>query len=162
MLKVKTAIFIFIFTLCFGVFESNAQCSCVPSRKNITPTSEFKSADAVFVGKVIKLQKSERVKQTGSYTETVKFELESAWKTDLPKTVIVVNKIQGCLNGFEENEKWLVYAYKKSDGTFGTLCFCSRTTILSTAEQDLNEFEKNGEKETKVLEETKRVTSTEN
>ena len=146
----------------FGAPGMLAQCACAKYPHEIKPIEEFNSADAVFIGKVIKLEKSERDEKTGSYIETVVFEVQKVWKTDLPKTVTIVNKIQGCINGFEINEQWLIYAYKKSDKTFGTGCCCSRTTSISKASEDLNEFKKNGEIEMKILEEHEPDKSTEN
>ena len=151
-MKTKSFFFIFLFIFCFVVSEGYAQCSCTAKYRNITASKEFEYADIVFVGKIIELKKSGRDAKTGSYTETVKFEVRKIWKADSPKIITVVNKIQGCLNGFEKDEEWLVYGYKNSDGTFGTGCCCSRTSILSKADEDLKEFEKNGVREMKILE----------
>jgi hypothetical protein len=134
----------------FGASETFAQCSCVAERRDITPRKEFKLADAVFIGKVIEIKQTVRDKDTGSYVETVKFEVRKAWKQDLDPLVIIQNKIQGCVNGFDENEEWLVYAYKKEDGTLGTYCCCSRTRLLSKAAEDLKEFEATGEQPAKI------------
>jgi hypothetical protein len=134
----------------FGASETLAQCSCVAERRDITPHEEFKLADAVFIGKVIEIKKTARDKDTGSYVETVKFEVRKAWRQDLDSLVIIRNKIQGCINGFDENEEWLVYAYKKQDGTLGTYCCCSRTRLLSKAANDLKEFEAEGEQPAKI------------
>ncbi len=41
------------------------------------------------------------------------------------------------MNGFDHNEEWLVYAYRHADGTVGTYCCCSRTTLLAKADDDL-------------------------
>lgn len=134
----------------FGVGETLAQCSCVAERKDITPHKEFKLADAVFIGKVIEIKKTDHDKDTGSYVETTKFEVKKAWKQDLDAFVIIQNKIRGCINGFDENEEWLVYAYKKQDGTFSTYCCCSRASLLAKAVEDLKEFETKGELPTKI------------
>ena len=136
--------------LYFGASETFAQCSCVAEYRDITPHKEFKLADAVFIGKVIEIKKTDRDKDTGSYVETVKFEVTKAWKQDLDAFVIIQNKIQGCVNGFDENEVWLVYAYKQQDGRLGTYCCCSRTRLLSKAAEDLKEFEVKGESPTKI------------
>jgi hypothetical protein len=142
--------------LLLGLFYSGAsvtfaQCSCVAERRDITPHKEFELADAVFIGKVIEIKKTARDKDTGSYVETVKFEVRKAWKQDLDSLVIIQNKVQGCINGFDENEEWLVYAYKKQDGALGTYCCCSRTKPLSKAGEDLKEFEERGERPRKII-----------
>jgi len=134
----------------FGASETFAQCSCVAERRDITPHKEFKLADAVFIGKVIEIKNTARDKDIGSYVETVKFEVKKTWKQDLDHFVIIQNKIRGCINGFEENEEWLVYAYKMQDGALGTYCCCSRTRLFSKAAEDLKEFEANGEQPTNI------------
>jgi hypothetical protein len=136
--------------LYFGASETSAQCSCVAERRHITPHKEFKLADAVFIGKVIEIKNTPRDKDTGSYVETVKFEIKKAWKQDLDSLVVIQNKIQGCINGFEVNEEWLVYVYEMEDSTLGTYCCCSRTKLLSKAAEDLKEFESNGEQQREI------------
>jgi hypothetical protein len=133
-----------------GASQTFAQCTCATAYRDITPHNEFKLADAVFIGKVVEIKKTAREENTNSYVETVKFELKKAWKQDLDAFITIRNKIQGCLNGFKENEEWLVYAYKNQDGTLGTYCCCSRTTLLSKAVEDLKEFDAKGEQPTKI------------
>ena len=158
-MKTKSVFFIFLFIFCFVVSEGYAQCTCASKYRNITPSKEFEYADIVFVGKIIELKKSVRDTITGSYTETVKFEVSKIWKADSPKIITVVNKIQGCLNGFEKDQEWLVYGYKNSAETFATGCCCSRTSILSKAAEDLKEFDQTGVREMKILEEKESVKS---
>jgi hypothetical protein len=134
----------------FTTNETSAQCTCSTTYLNITPHKEFKLADVVFVGKVVEIEKTDREKETGNYVETVKFEVKRAWKQDSEATVIIRNEIRGCLNGFDKDEEWLVYAYKQKDGTLGTACCCSRTNLLSEAAKDLEEFEAEGERPTKI------------
>jgi hypothetical protein len=114
------------------------------------PSQRIKLADAVFIGKVIEIKNTPRDKDTGSYVETVKFEIKKAWKQDLDSFVVIQNKIQGCINGFEVNEEWLVYVYEMEDSTLGTYCCCSRTKVLSKAAEDLKEFESNGEQQREI------------
>ncbi|MCM3872683.1 MAG: hypothetical protein ND895_18535 [Pyrinomonadaceae bacterium] len=143
-------IILFFISSCFGVGDTFAQCSCLPSRAQITPHNEFKLADAVFVGRIIAIAKTAPDKKTDSYVETVKFEVRQAWKQDLETVVTITNKVQGCVNGFKEQEEWLVYAYKKRDGTLGAYCCCTRTRRLSEAAEDLKEFGEKGEEPTTV------------
>ena len=143
-------IVLFLCSFYFGANQTFAQCTCAPAYRNITPHNEFKLADAVFIGKVIEITKTAPDKDTHSYVETVKFEVKKAWKKDLDTSIIIRNKIRGCINGFNENEEWLVYAYKRQDGTHSTYCCCSRTRRLSKAAEDLKEFETKGEQPTKI------------
>lgn len=119
--------------------EARAQCSCVPEYRDITAQKEFSFAYVVFVGKVVAVTNTAR-DEKGHYTETVSFQVTKAWKQDLPSDVTITNHIQGCLNGFEQNEEWLVYAYRHADGTLGTYCCCSRTKSLGKAADDLKAF----------------------
>lgn len=141
---------LFIGLCCFGAKATLAQCACPAKYRDITAHDEFKSADAVFIGRVIEITKTARDKDDGSYVEAVRFEVSKAWKQDLERFVVIRNKIRGCLNGFDKNEEWLVYAYEKEDGTLGTYCCCSRTRPLSKASEDLTELETKGEPPAKV------------
>ena len=135
----------------FGRSEAIAQCTCAPAYRDITPHNEFKLANVVFIGEVIDIKKAAPDKNTGHYIETVRFKVSKAWKRDLEPSVFITNKIAGCINGFDEREEWLVYAYQNQDGTLGTYCCCSRTKPLSKATEDLKEFKEKGEKPTNIL-----------
>ena len=126
-------------SILFSVGETRAQCSCATEYVNITAPAEFKLAHAVFVGKVIAVEKTPTEKN-GEYTETVTFQVSKAWKQDLNSTLILKNRIQGCLNGFKENDEWLVYVYKSRNGTLGNYCCCSRTNLLARAGEDIKAF----------------------
>jgi hypothetical protein len=147
----KSVLLLSVLGLLFtGAGETFAQCACAPEYIDIAPHKELKLADAVFTGKVVEVRKSARDEGTGSYVETVKFEVRRAWKRDLEAFVTITNEIQGCANGFGENEEWLVYAYEQEDGILSTGCCCSRTRLLSEAAEDLKEFEAKGVQPTKV------------
>lgn len=139
----------FVGLLCFGVGEVFAQCACLQSRKDITASKELKLADVVFVGEVIEIRQTIPDKQN-RYTETVTFKVKTAWKQEVEEFITITNEIYGCINGFDEKEEWLVYAYKSQNNKFRTACCCSRTKPLSKATEDLKEFEQNGDKATHV------------
>jgi hypothetical protein len=145
----KKICFLLVAFFCFAADKIHGQCTCSATYRDITAHDEFKLAEAVLVGKVIEIKKTPRDKD--SYIEVVKFEVTRAWKRDLDSNLTITNTIQGCLNGFEEKEEWLVYAYRYHDGTLGTHCCCSRTKPLSRAAEDLREFEDQGEIPMKVL-----------
>ena len=146
-----TLLTLFLALLYFGAGEASAQCACAPDYVDITPHKEFKLADAVFVGKVAEVKKTDYDRSTGAYTEAVSFEVEKAWKRDLPAVVVITNRVDSCSNGFEEKEEWLVYAYRGRGDTLVTGCCCSRTRTLSRAGEDLREFESKGEKPRKII-----------
>jgi hypothetical protein len=119
--------------------ETQAQCTCAPDRVNITAEKEFTLAYAVFIGKVVDIKKSPR-DENDDYVETVTFHVTKAWKHDLNANLTITNKIQFCLNGFDQGEEWLVYVYRHQDGKLGSFCCCTRTTLLERAATDLKTF----------------------
>jgi len=134
----------FVFIAIFGSIlltanETCAQCTCVPTYVNITARNEFNLAYAVFVGKVVAIKNTPPDKNN-QYVQTVTFQVTRAWKHDVNSSLIITNRIEGCINGFEKNEEWLVYAYKNQDGTLGTYCCCSRTRLLANADDDVKTF----------------------
>jgi len=136
----NTVLFIAIFgSILLTVTETRAQCTCAPKYVNITARDEFDLAYAVFVGKVVAIKKTLPDKNN-HYVETVTFEVTRAWKHDVNINLTLINAIQGCLNGFEKDEEWLVYAYKNQNGSIGSYCCCSRTRILAQADDDLKTF----------------------
>jgi hypothetical protein len=134
----RKALLIIVTSLCGFLIaaETRAQCSCVSERRNITAEKEFSLAYAVFVGKVLTVHNTPR-DDKDRYVETVTFAVTKAWKRDLNSNLTVTNTIQGCANGFDRNEEWLIYAYRDADGTLGTYCCCTRTTLLVNATDDL-------------------------
>src|ERR1051325_3497453 len=126
----KTILLVGIFgLLLLTTTKTNAQCTCATEYVHITAQKEFALASIVFVGKVVSVTKSDR-DEKNSYIETVSFKVTKAWKHDLPADLTITNVIQGCVNGFEDNEEWLVYAYRNADGSVRTRCCCSRTKLL--------------------------------
>jgi len=119
--------------------ETCAQCSCLEPYVNITARAEFKLADTVFVGKVVAIKKGPADKDN-RYIETVTFLVTRAWKHDVNSNLTINNEIYGCINGFEKDEEWLVYAYKNKDGTLRAYCCCSRTRLLTKADVDMKTF----------------------
>ena len=119
--------------------NARAQCACSPTYVNITPRNEFNLAYTVFVGKVVAIKNTPRDKND-DYFQTVTFEVTKAWKQDVTSNLTITNKIDVCLNGFAKDEEWLVYVYKNKDGSFGSQCCCSRTRLLTTAEDDMKTF----------------------
>jgi hypothetical protein len=142
---------VFIVTSAFGASDATAQCSCVPTYVDITPHNEFKLADVVLIGEVLKIKKTDADQNTGHYVEIIKLKVKKAWKRDIESVVTIRNRVDGCMKGFKEKEEWLLYVYKNQDGFLGTYCCCSRTRPLSKAIEDLKEFKEKGEMPAKVL-----------
>jgi len=142
---------VFVALLVFSVKEGNAQCTCAEAYRDITPHAEFKLADLVVIGEVLEIKKTDVDQKSGNYTETVKVKVRTVWKRDIGSIITIRNRVAGCLNGFDEKEEWLLYVYKNHEGWLGTYCCCSRTRPLSRADQDLEEFAKEGEMPARVL-----------
>ena len=135
---------------CFSTYKIAAQCSCEP---DLSLKEHFKRSDAVFVAKVVEVQKVRRENSDKSDV-FVKFEVTQSWKQDL-KRFVTVKEINGSIEGFESNKEWLLYAFKDKDGTFAiTRHCCSRTKLLSTANKqgDVKAFKKMGEKPKNIIE----------
>jgi hypothetical protein len=103
-------------------------CSCLPPGP---PEEEMAKSDAVFSGRVASIVKD-------SFGYVVTFEVERAWKGVEAETLKVrtARDSAACGYAFSEREKYLVYAYRDDDGSFGT-GICGRTALLSEAGADL-------------------------
>src|ERR1044072_1735541 len=135
-----TLLFIAIFgPILLSANETSAQCTCAPAYVNITARDEFNLAHTVFAGKVVAIKNTPPDKND-HYFQTVTFLVSRAWKHDVNSNLIITNEIVGCLNGFKQNEEWLVYAYKNKDGTLQAYCCCTRTTLLTKADADMKTF----------------------
>ena len=124
----------------FGVIlpKKAYACSCA---NNPDPKTALEKAEAVFVGKVIKV-KQER-KQQGvvgaiEYKDANLFEVDRAWKGVKQSQIIVYDfgHDMSCGFVFEEGKSYLVYVYKTDNGELFT-SYCSRTAELSNAGEDL-------------------------
>lgn len=115
-------------------------CSCDVPKK---PMDALKSTDAVFIGKVIKIE------AVDDGVLGVTFEISKAFKGVSKKWILIQTGVGGpdCSFHFEEGEQYIVYASHYSWKTFEpsdsfSVSSCSRTTILSEASEDLKVFEK--------------------
>ncbi|MDQ3635733.1 MAG: hypothetical protein M3405_14670 [Acidobacteriota bacterium] len=149
--KKLSLVFVILFISVIYTSNTFAQCSCSGKYRDITASKELELADAVFVGKVIEVHKTEPDKRN-RYTETVRLEVKEFWKGELAETFTLVNEIYGCINGYDANEVFLIYAYKNKNGTYSTGCCCSRTTIISKAKKEFKEFKENGLRSQKINE----------
>lgn len=143
----RTWIWLATFIFACGVGSAAAQCTCSAKYRDITAAGEFKLAAAVFVGTIDQIKELDHDPKTDSYDyhqEVVEFTVERSWKQDLGSHVTLNNLIVGCVNGFQKNQKWLIYAYPRKDGTWQAYCCCSRSAPLPKANADIAEIEKLG------------------
>jgi hypothetical protein len=149
--KVKFVISIMItiiFVLNFSPNTSYA-CSCVESG---TVKEEWTRSSAVFSGKVIDIvdKKKNSLIQSSADLIAVLIEVEESWKGNRQNQVVVYTERSSASCGFEFtiNNKYLVYA-NENDGKL-KVSLCSRTTLLSLANEDIDELGE-GEKPTEQV-----------
>lgn len=126
------------------VFDTNIAfaCSCTYPA---SPAFELASADAVFSGTVTSIA-APTVVQSGADPEKVHFNVSKVWKGNISETVDVVTAISSasCGYAFETGNNYIVYAYKDSftEHAYGELTtqLCTRTKLLSEAQEDLSEL----------------------
>jgi len=128
--------------LSIGAHSAFGQCTCWPPHRTLQ--EDFQRADVVFIGKVVEMQ-TNTMEQGDSSETVVKVEVKKTWKEDLERFVIVKDfSEKGVTHGIELNEEWLFYAHKLTDQGNDFLAWgcCSRTKLLSKAEEDLKQFRK--------------------
>ncbi len=144
--------------LAFGVRYTFGQCDCAkdidPKLGFATAYDELKSVDVVFYGQIVEVkmldQKPEDV-AAGNYEVGVKFRVEKAWRKDLDEFVTIREYRNHCLIGFDVTERWLVYGRFDKNNYLRTNS-CTRTKRADkNVDKDFKEFEKNGEKQTKII-----------
>lgn len=127
---------VFAGLLLFGTIESYA-CSCgTPDPKlslNKQIQKSLKSAEAVFSGKVIKIEKA------STFAVKVTIKIENVWKGDLPEMTTLITGLGSgdCGFSFETERTYLIYANGNLKENFLATGICSRTNLLALASKDL-------------------------
>ena len=108
-------------------------CSCFPKP---LPTDAVAQADAVFAGKV---EKVEPVVSRVSSFRRIKITVTSVWKGDREAATEIFTALDGAACGydFQVNATYLMYAYKNESGRLQT-DICTRTALISRAREDLD------------------------
>ncbi len=108
--------------LLFAAYAAIA-CDCAAKQT----FDAFESAEAVFIGKVT---------DTGGLVNPyVDFTVEKSWKSADTDELSI--NVTGCdIMSFKTNQRYLVYAYEDAGSLYTGSC--TRTRILSDAEEDLN------------------------
>lgn len=117
-------------------------CKCAPPPP---PKVAFKSAAAVFAGKVVDI-KIDQVKSI----KRVTIEVSTSWKGEIGKRVVVLTAVHGatCGYGFQKDKAYLVYCYatprekKKGVPQILRTNICTRTKPMTNAAGDLKEIGK--------------------
>lgn len=116
------------------VFTGNPSayaCSCAPPPP---PKKALEGSDAVFSGKVTKIEIDEK-----KFRKEVTIEVQTVWKGAKKKTLVVRTASNGAACGydFKKGKSYLVYCFgKKSLST----SICTRTKPLDKAEKDIEEL----------------------
>lgn len=132
-----TLIFLFTFSITLFVLPTNSfACSCVPPE---SPEKELVRSTAVFSGKVIDIQDRSANFPAKSDADPllVRFEVDKTWKGVTQSQVLVstAGEYTSCGFEFTENNEYLVYAMEV-DGELN-VTLCSRTSLLSSATEDI-------------------------
>ncbi len=118
-------------------------CSCMMPG---TPADEMANSDAVFQGRVVKIEMP--VPNDGTGSATVTLDVSKVWKGQKSKTITVstatnsaacgfICESPDCTAGFKEGGEYIVYAGDyNGDGALST-SICTRTKLLSEAQEDL-------------------------
>ena len=118
-------------TTCVLLISNVAYSTCAPT----TVVKDFQSADAVFLGKVTKIQSTE------FHTDTVAvyFEVEKSWKgVDTREATIYAEPSTGEGYHFEEGETYVVYSYKQGDLLYTNEC--DKTAKLREAREQMSDL----------------------
>ena len=116
-------------------------CSCIVPG---TPSEELEKSAAVFTGKVLSIEKNQRLKipvvSSDDPTDIarklkVNFQVDRVWKGYASETMSLGTAQYGASCGFTfvEGGEYLVYS---RDGA--TVSLCSRTKLISDAQEDLD------------------------
>jgi len=112
-------------------------CSCVLPKAS---SEALKEATAVFAGKVVGIDAPSGLVISSADPVKVTFNVSKVWKGPTYKTLVITTARNGasCGYSFKEGEDYVVYAYGKE--TELSTGLCSRTKLLSNAEEDLKEL----------------------
>ena len=116
-------------------------CSCIVPG---TPSEELEKSAAVFTGKVLSIEKNQRLKipvvSSDAPTDIarqlkVHFQVDRVWKGQADETMSLGTAQYGASCGFTfvEGEEYLVYS---RDGA--TVNLCSRTKLIADGQEDLD------------------------
>lgn len=121
-----------------GLFAASPQkayaCSCIPPRP---PLEAMAESDAVFSGKVVRMEAEEGPIVSSADPVKVVFEVSRVWKgsEDGALALSTARDSASCGYDFMVGEEYLVYAYNSEAGLSTGLC--TRTMPLSAAGEDL-------------------------
>ncbi len=117
-------------------------CSCLPP---LPPKEALKGASSVFLGKLHRLEcvsapthDSESISTNKYYRHL--FSVEKVWKGEPRAEIEILCRRDNSGFYFEENETYLIYAYRYGDSTILVTNVCTRTTHVKYASDDLKDL----------------------
>lgn len=122
-----------------GMMKDAYACSCIAPD---SPRKEMEKFDAVFSGKIAKIE--ERHPSAPMYSSAdpviVTFDVDAVWKGPQDKTITIhtAQSSASCGYEFEDNQTYIVYATENDNRLYVSLC--SRTSLIEDASQDILEL----------------------
>ena len=130
----QSAKIILCLILIFSTFYYSYACTCPLG--DIPPCRAFEKADAVFVGKLLKMSEL-TVSQEGSPIKVVSFEVKRVAKGKIGKNVEVRIPVGDCGFSMKNNETYFIYANMNSSENMLETDRCGRFREISEAKYDL-------------------------
>ncbi|MEX1014049.1 MAG: hypothetical protein WDZ80_02730 [Candidatus Paceibacterota bacterium] len=134
----KIFITLFIFVSLFALNTSSVSaCSCIPP---VPPTEAIEQSSAVFSGLVTNLENDEYSRDFNPNPVIVTVEVMDVWKgiDSSEVTLETARQSATCGYNFEEGEEYLIYAHGPNNDL--SVSACSRTSLLSNAQNDIEEL----------------------
>ena len=114
-------------------------CQC---REREPPCAQYSSADAVFIGLVANISFSKDKSK-----KSIHFNVERAFRGVSSSVAEIVTFGTSCDSEFTEGKRYLVYAYRNGERNELYTHYCTRTTELSNADEDMTYLKELSERE---------------
>ena len=134
----RTIRFLLLSLFLFGLMASTPDqafaCSCIPPRP---PLESMADSDAVFVGKVVRIEEEGGAMISSADPVKVVFEVSKVWKGEENAAISLATARDSASCGYDfmAGEEYLVYANSSETGL--TTGLCNRTMQLAMADEDL-------------------------
>jgi len=125
---------LFLFSLIFSFPDQTFACSCIPPSP---PLESLAGSDAVFAGKVVRIEKEDGIIISSADPVKVVFAVSQVWKGEEKAEIDLTTARDSASCGYDfiVGVEYLVYANNSETGL--TTGLCSRTMSLSMADEDL-------------------------
>lgn len=138
-MAIPLILFLVSFVFVSSYNQTAYACSCM---QPLSPDEELPNYDAVFAGKVIDMdeKRSDDSLFSSANSLLVTFDVDKVWKGPQTNTITIQTSVSSASCGFyfEDDQSYIVYANQQVDTLDVSLC--SRTGLLSSAIEDLQEL----------------------